>query len=306
MNVFQFALEDEFAVGDFLSRSGPGPCRMALASSLGTMPSVASMRTCALEPARSSPASRLSKSMEGVISLMIAAGPVSNRPPHILFAVIAVSRQRSHAEPQPAYIRRCRPGGLGRSIWDRGRLSTQSLPCPRRWPRKPRRPPCPKRPLLDASGGKHSIGDFKGKYVLVNLWATWCAPCVSELPSLVKLQAAVPGLKVLAVDVGHDKTDKAAAFLKDHKADALGTLCRYRTGAAARLRRLWLADHGADRSQRQGSRQGAGPGRMERAAVCRVFQESDEQLSAVLLRRGFVGRAHVLSHAPRDRSWPAP
>ena len=84
-------------------------------------------------------------------------------------------------------------------------------------------PAVPKSSFLDASGGKHSIGDFKGKYVLVNLWATWCAPCVSELPSLVKLQAAVPGLKVLAVDVGHDKTDKAAAFLKDHKADALGT-----------------------------------------------------------------------------------
>jgi len=84
-------------------------------------------------------------------------------------------------------------------------------------------PAVPKSSFLDASGGKHSIGEFKGKYVLVNLWATWCAPCVSELPSLVKLQAAVPGLKVLAVDVGHDKTDKAAAFLEEHKADALGT-----------------------------------------------------------------------------------
>ena len=56
------------------------------------------------------------------------------------------------------------------------------------------------------AGGKHCIGDFKGHYVLLNLWATWCAPCVSELPALAKLQAAVPGLKVLAVDVGHDKS----------------------------------------------------------------------------------------------------
>ena len=82
--------------------------------------------------------------------------------------------------------------------------------------------PVPQTPFLDAKGGKHKIGDFKGRYVLVNLWATWCAPCVQELPSLVKLQAAVPGIKVLAVDVGHDKPDKAAAFLKDHKADSLG------------------------------------------------------------------------------------
>jgi len=80
----------------------------------------------------------------------------------------------------------------------------------------------PKTPFVDATGGKHSIADFKGHYVLVNLWATWCAPCVAELPSLVKLQAAVPGLKVLPVDVGHDTPEKAAAFLKDHKADSLG------------------------------------------------------------------------------------
>ena len=72
-------------------------------------------------------------------------------------------------------------------------------------------PPVPKSTFLDAQGGKHAIADFKGRYVLVNLWATWCAPCVSELPSLVKLQAAVPGIKVLAVDVGHDKPEKAAA-----------------------------------------------------------------------------------------------
>ncbi len=37
-------------------------------------------------------------------------------------------------------------------------------------------------------------------YVLLNLWATWCAPCVAELPALVRLQARVPGLRVLAVN----------------------------------------------------------------------------------------------------------
>lgn len=81
----------------------------------------------------------------------------------------------------------------------------------------------PQAPFADAAGAKHRIADYKGHYVLVNLWATWCAPCVSELPALAKLQASVPGLKVLAVDVGHDNTDKAAAFLKSHKVAELGT-----------------------------------------------------------------------------------
>ena len=57
-----------------------------------------------------------------------------------------------------------------------------------------------------------------------NLWATWCAPCVSELPSLAKLQAAVPGLKVLAVDVGHDKAD-AGRLPQKPQAGRAGRLC---------------------------------------------------------------------------------
>ncbi len=84
-------------------------------------------------------------------------------------------------------------------------------------------PAVPQTPFVDAAGGKHRIADFKGHYVLINLWATWCAPCVSELPALTKLQAAVPGLKVVAVDVGHDKSDVAAAFLKSHNVAQLGT-----------------------------------------------------------------------------------
>lgn len=81
----------------------------------------------------------------------------------------------------------------------------------------------PKVSFADAKGGAHSLADYKGHYVLLNLWATWCAPCVAELPALTKLQASVPGLKVVAVDVGHDKSDVAEAFLKNHKVAQLGT-----------------------------------------------------------------------------------
>ncbi|MGH6828722.1 MAG: TlpA family protein disulfide reductase [Rhizomicrobium sp.] len=77
--------------------------------------------------------------------------------------------------------------------------------------------------FADASGGQHSLAEFKGHYVLLNLWATWCAPCVAELPALAKLRNAVPALKVVAVDVGHDKSDVAAAFLERHHVGELGT-----------------------------------------------------------------------------------
>jgi thiol-disulfide isomerase/thioredoxin len=83
--------------------------------------------------------------------------------------------------------------------------------------------PAPAVAFADADGGRHMLADFRGHYVLLNMWATWCAPCVSELPALARLSGAVPGLKVLAVDVGRDKASDAAAFLKSHNAAALGT-----------------------------------------------------------------------------------
>src|SRR5882762_3036022 len=47
--------------------------------------------------------------------------------------------------------------------------------------------------FADSAGGSHALDQFKGRYVLVNLWATWCAPCVAELPSLARLAAHAPG-----------------------------------------------------------------------------------------------------------------
>jgi thiol-disulfide isomerase/thioredoxin len=79
--------------------------------------------------------------------------------------------------------------------------------------------------FTDIRGGRHALADFKGRYVLLNLWATWCAPCVSELPALARLKTQVPGLAVLAVNIWkRDKPADIDAFLKGHDAAALGTL----------------------------------------------------------------------------------
>ncbi len=81
--------------------------------------------------------------------------------------------------------------------------------------------PVPTVAFNDASGRRHTLAEFKGRYVLLNLWATWCAPCVRELPSLAGLQAAIPGLKIVAVNVGRGSASDAAAFLKAHHAGSL-------------------------------------------------------------------------------------
>lgn len=76
--------------------------------------------------------------------------------------------------------------------------------------------------FTDGKGARRTLKDYRGKYVLLNMWATWCAPCVAELPALAKLKAAVPGITVLAVDLTKKETPaKAEAFLKGHNAAAL-------------------------------------------------------------------------------------
>ena len=55
----------------------------------------------------------------------------------------------------------------------------------------------------DAAGAERSLADFSGKTVLLNLWATWCAPCRHEMPSLDRLQARLGGdaFEVVAVSI---------------------------------------------------------------------------------------------------------
>ena len=78
----------------------------------------------------------------------------------------------------------------------------------------------------DATGARRTLSSYRGHYVLLNLWATWCAPCVKELPELAKLQSAVGPAKlaVVTVNVGHSTAAETGAFLKDHQANTLPVL----------------------------------------------------------------------------------
>ena len=65
----------------------------------------------------------------------------------------------------------------------------------------------------DAAGRELQLKDLKGKPLLINLWATWCAPCVAELPALDRL-AASGEIKVLTVSQDMGQPEKVSAFLK--------------------------------------------------------------------------------------------
>jgi thiol-disulfide isomerase/thioredoxin len=76
--------------------------------------------------------------------------------------------------------------------------------------------PVPGTAIRDAKGQPVRLADFKGRVVLVNFWATWCAPCIREMPSLDRLQAAMGGdrFTVLAVNEDRNGAKVAAPFLK--------------------------------------------------------------------------------------------
>jgi len=85
--------------------------------------------------------------------------------------------------------------------------------------------PAPEISFTDADGHKLSLADFHGKVVLLNLWATWCGPCVEEMPSLDRLQAKLGGSRfvVLALSVDRQGLGVVKPFLSRTQIQNLAT-----------------------------------------------------------------------------------
>ena len=98
--------------------------------------------------------------------------------------------------------------------------------------------PAPDVTFNDPDGGEISLAEFKGVPTLVNLWATWCAPCVKELPTLDQLsqsQAKDGSLGVIAVSQDSGPHPSVVAFLDMHKIDDLGAYQDSKMGLSGAL-----------------------------------------------------------------------
>jgi thiol-disulfide isomerase/thioredoxin len=77
--------------------------------------------------------------------------------------------------------------------------------------------PVPELTFFDADRKEVTLADFRGKVVVLNLWATWCAPCRREMPSLDRLQAkhGGEGLEVIALSLDRGDIAKVRAFFDE-------------------------------------------------------------------------------------------
>jgi len=85
-------------------------------------------------------------------------------------------------------------------------------------------PAAPEAVFFDSEGANATLADFHGQFVVLNLWATWCAPCVAELPALARAQAALgDDALILPVDMEKKSVEEISAFLADNGAGSLPT-----------------------------------------------------------------------------------
>lgn len=75
---------------------------------------------------------------------------------------------------------------------------------------------------VNNAGGTSSLSDFKGKHVYIDVWATWCGPCLAEVPALKKIEKQYHGKNIEFVSISIDTQDKREAWSKMIADKALG------------------------------------------------------------------------------------
>jgi thiol-disulfide isomerase/thioredoxin len=97
--------------------------------------------------------------------------------------------------------------------------------------------PVPALAFTDGAGKKLSLADFRGRVVLLNLWATWCGPCRREMPALDHLQAELggKGFEVVALSIDHGGVPAIRTFFGDLGVKNLAVYVDRTGGAAMKL-----------------------------------------------------------------------
>jgi thiol-disulfide isomerase/thioredoxin len=66
--------------------------------------------------------------------------------------------------------------------------------------------------LTDTQGRHHRLADYKGRWVVLNFWATWCVPCIQEIPEIAQFHRARPDVVVIGVAIDAEDAVKVKQF----------------------------------------------------------------------------------------------
>jgi len=129
------------------------------------------------------------------------------KKPAVKWAALVIVVLLAIAAVYGAVTQMAKPGGSLKPLATGAMAKLEAVDPPR---------PSPTAPLTGPDGKPITLAAYKGKVVVVNLWATWCAPCVKEMPTLAKLQAGHAGKPVVVVPISIDRDkdiEKAKAFI---------------------------------------------------------------------------------------------
>ena len=126
--------------------------------------------------------------------------------------------------------------------------------------------------FVDGKGRARTLADFRGKTVLLNLWATWCPPCREEMPSLDRLQKALggPAFEVVALSIDAEGAPIVERFYKELGIDALAIYVDPGLAAPSALKTPGLPTTLLIDAQGRELGRHAGPAEWDSAEVLRV------------------------------------
>ncbi len=182
------------------------PSRIAASSASVMIPVRASMAAWARLPHMSWRHSRWSKLTDALIARMITDGPSAKRPPQCWFVEVVLGMDR---------------GVMASVLIPRRRLPATALllaapPATAQAARttgieklREASRPAAAIAFTDAEGRERTLADFAGSGLVINLWATWCPPCVAEMPALDRLQAMLAGEGIAVLALSSDRGGRA-------------------------------------------------------------------------------------------------
>ncbi len=94
--------------------------------------------------------------------------------------------------------------------------------------------------LLDGEGLETSLAQYQGKWMVLNFWATWCAPCRKEMPALQRLADAMPDIAVVPVATGRNDVGQIVKFYGEAGMTSLPVLRDPKSGLAHQMGVLGL------------------------------------------------------------------